>query len=262
MGFQPFPVFGRGLRRGFGRGNDGGEHTTSMQSRILNTQAASLIAYWKLDEISGTQANDSSSTGVHGVYTGAFTLNEPGIGDGSKSAKFGAAAGRVSLATNLALLDAVMDKTQGTLFLWAKVANAAIWTDANSRRALQLGADVNNRLILMRSAGGNNNELTVFHQAGGTTKTVNIPTSTLNWFSIALTWNKAADQVKAYFNGLQTGATQTGLGVWAGALASVQSAIADLSSAGSGNFWSGWLAHVAVWKVTLSDVEIRRLGIL
>lgn len=89
MGFKSFPIFGRGLARGLGRADDGGEHITPMAQRILAIKQSNLIGYWKLDETTGTTVRDSSPTGANGTYAGTFTLNQAGIGDGSKAVSFG-----------------------------------------------------------------------------------------------------------------------------------------------------------------------------
>lgn len=230
----------------------------AMANKIATTQAANLIGYWPLGETSGTTADDVSATNADGTYTGTITLAQPGIGDGSLSTNFG--GGRVSLATNLAALNTAMDKTQGTLFTWVRVTNASVWTDAVSRFMIELGADANNRVFMNKSA--TNNTFTLVHVAGGTTKQITILLPLLDWFSVALTWDKAADQVKGYVNGIQNGSTATGLGVWTGNLASGFSAIAEFNSAGTSNSWSGYLAHVALWKVALTAAEVARIGIL
>lgn len=258
MGFKPFPVFGRGLARGLGRADDGGEHITPMAQRILAIKQSNLIGYWKLDETTGTTARDSSPTGANGSYAGTVTLNQGGIGDGSKAASFG--GGRVSLATPIAALAAAFNPLKGTIFCWAKIANVGVWTDATSRFFFSLGADASNRVFLGKS--NINNTLAASHRAGGTAKTFNPATSTLNYFSMALTWDKVADQAKCYFGGIQNGATQNGLGVWVGTLFTTFTAIADFDSAGSANAHSGLEAHVAAWNEVLTADENAIIGIL
>ena len=256
-----FPVFGQPFGSRFGRGfSQSGNILVSMSNRILTTQPTNLIGYWPLQETSGTAADDVSVTNANGTYSGSFSLNQPGIGDGSRSVFLTDAAGRVSLATPLASLDAVMNKTLGTLFCWGKIINVAEWSTGNARRLVNLGADASNRILLARST--TNNLLTADYRAGGVVLSRTITSGSLDWFSIGLTWNKAADQAIAYYNGAQAGAILTGLGVWAGALASSFSAIGDISSAGTGNCWSDSEAHVALWKTALTAAEMARIGVL
>lgn len=140
------------------------------------------------------------------------------------------------------------------------MSGIGVWTDGISRILFELGADAINRVFLTKNSG--NNLLSTIHVSGGTTKQTDISTSTLNYFTLALTWDKVADQAKAYFNGIQRGPTLTGLGVWAGSLSSSFSAIADFTSAGSANSHSGLEAHVAAWNEVLSADENAMIGIL
>lgn len=237
-----------------------GGQSAPMSARILGTQAASLIGYWKLNEPSGTTADDVSTTNADGTYSGTFTLGQTGIGDGLTSTLFDGTSGRVSLATPLTSIDtAIGDKSKGTLFAWVKVASAGVWSDATIRGIVHLGADASNRFFINKN--NTTNELAFSHRAGATVKTVTTTLSTTAFFSVALTWDKVADEVKAYVNGAQVGTTQTALGVFAGTLASGFSAIGDSSSAGSQPF-SGNLAHVAAWKVALTATELLSIGVL
>lgn len=61
--------------------------------------ADSPLAYWKLDEPSGTSAADSSGNGRNGTYAGGSYLNEPSLVTGSTSSvAFDGADGRMTLA--------------------------------------------------------------------------------------------------------------------------------------------------------------------
>ncbi len=258
MPYQPWPILGRAFKRSMGGGGDGGSHITPMSARILTTQVANLIGYFPAQETSGTVADDISVTNADGAYVAPFALNQAGIGDGSRSVSY--TGGRVSLAANLAAIDTAFGtKSVGTMLAWCKVANAGVWTDATIRGIFHIGADANNRFFMNKNNTAN--ELAFSHRAGGTVRTITATFSSADWFSVALTWDKVADQVKAYINGAQVGATQTGLGVFAGTLNSGFSAIADSSSAGSQPY-SGFEAHVAAWKIALTTAEIARIGIV
>lgn len=86
-----------------------GNQLVPIATRILATQAANLIGVWKLGEPTGTTATDSSPTGANGVYSGTYTLDQPGIGDSSRATSFDGTSGRVSLAATLATLDTPFD---------------------------------------------------------------------------------------------------------------------------------------------------------
>lgn len=52
------------------------------EKSILNT--ANLVAYWPLDDSSGATAIDLGQNNFNGTYTGAVTLNQPGIVPGDQ----------------------------------------------------------------------------------------------------------------------------------------------------------------------------------
>jgi hypothetical protein len=227
---------------------------------IMATQAANLIFYQPLNELTGTTAKDLSTTKADGVYTAGFTLGQPGIGDGNTSVLFNGTTGVVSLATNLALLNTAMSKTEGTLMIWCRVLNAGVWTDATSDMAIEIGSDANNRVFLQKNAASNT--LIVNHFGGGTSKQISASLSVTTQFLYGVTWSNSADQFKMFVNGVQQAATLTGLGTWVGALASGFSAIGDFLSTGSGQPWNGYLAHAAMWKVALSAAEMASLAMV
>lgn len=224
--------------------------------RILSTQSSNLIGYWKDDENIGSTAKDSSATAADGAYGGTVTLGQPGIGDDSLSTLYG--GGRISLATPISTLNSAFVTTLGTLFCCARIINPSVWIDATTRVAFEIGADANNRVFLSKL--NTNNTLQISHRAGGTVKSASVTTSTTDWFSFGMTWDKANDQVIGYFNGAPMGAAVTGLGIWTGSLSSSFTAIGDFNSAGGGAPWSGYLGPVAAWKTALTAGEMARLG--
>jgi hypothetical protein len=223
---------------------------------ILTADPANLVAYWPLQEQSGSDALEVTATDANGAYAGSFTLSQPGPADYSRSVQF--VGGRVSLAAAVSALDAPFDPALLTLLLCARIPAAATWTDGISRFAASFGVNSTNRVTLFKHSA--NNRFTFRYAAGGVTTDVDLnAVATLNWFQAAITVDTVADQMKAYFNGSQVGTTQTGLGVWAGALASGFTALADFSSAGNLP-WSGYLAHIALWKSALPPAQVLRLA--
>lgn len=250
-GYPKYTVRGRGRVREAMSTN----WSINVANLIRNTNPGNLIGYWPLNDTTGTSAAEQINNNA-GTYAGTFTLASNPFGN-KNYASFG--GGRVSLATPLSAINTLFNTQAGTIACWIKMLNAGVWTDATARVFLEFGADANNRVFIQKTA--TNNQLQWSHRAGGTAKNVTLTTSApLTWFHVALTWNKTADTVKAYFNGLQTSTTQTSLGVWAGNLASGFTALADFSSAGSSPH-SGYAAHCVLYKADLSDTDIARLYI-
>lgn len=227
---------------------------------VLNTSPANLVAYWPLNETSGTNADDKqTSTNADGTYTGTFTLGQPGIGDGNTSVLFDGLTARVNLTDALAALNGAgkFNGAAGTISGFAKVSAVGVWTDTTTDYMAEFGADANNRVQLDKSA---NNTIQLAYRAGGTLTQIQATVSALTFFHFAITWNKAADQVMAFINGAQAGTTQTGLGVWAGVLAATFTGIGDFRSTSSSAPWNGWLAHIAMWNIALTPSQIATLA--
>ena len=223
-------------------------------------KALSPIAYWPLAEASGTTIVDESGNGRNGAYraSGEPLLGQTGIGDGRTAALFDGSNDYGNIYS--AAFAAAFNGPEGTAAVWGQVSAAAVWTDAATRRLLSLRVDANNRVLLEKSS--TNNQVTGFYIAGGTSKSVVFTTSApTTWFHFAITWSKSADQVKVYFNGAQVGATQTGLGVWAGSLDSANTTCGATDTTG-GNPWKGYEAHVAVWGGALSAAQIATLAVV
>jgi len=224
--------------------------------RVLETRP---IVYWLLDEKQGAVAYDwvAENGAQNGAHTG-ITPYQPGIGDGFASPYYDGVNDYTNIHT--ATFIGRFDGAEGTLVLWTKVGSAGVWTDGTDRRLVQLRVDIGNRIYISKTAA--NNTIDFVYQAGGTVETVALTSITaLTWMCFALTWSKSAGasgEVKAYYNGAQTGATQVGLGVWVGAL---NNAVTCLGAGGTGPFnpFDGYVAHGAIWNRALAPDAILRL---
>ena len=228
--------------------------------RIL---ALDPIAYWLLNERSGTIAYDWVSGRSVGAQNGTYARDTsvmgtgPGIGDGSIAPLYNGAADYTNIYS--ASLSAAFNCDEGTLLAWGRVA-AGTWTDGTRRDAVTLLTDGNNYIIVRKAAA--NNTLEWLYVAGGVVEYVGLGgLSSTSFFSFGLSWSASADEVRAYYNGAQTGATQTVLGVWAGAL-SANDTVVGATNQVPANPWSGYLAHCAIWDRALSPDEIADLAVV
>ena len=222
--------------------------------------ALAPIAYWPLAESSGTTIVDESGNGRNGVYraSGEPLLGQAGIGDGRTCPLFDGTNDFANVFS--ASLQGAFNSAEGTLALWFKVAAAGVWTDATTRRLMYFQADASNRVRFEKST--TNNQIAFVYTAGATAKSVLWNNAgPLGWQHIAITWTKSGDQMIAYQNGAQTGATQTALGTWVGNLAATTTAVGASDTTG-GNPWSGNLAHAAVWASALSAAQIATLAVV
>jgi hypothetical protein len=222
--------------------------------RIKYMRLASLVAYWRLNESEGSTAEDSSGNNFDGTVTGTG-WGQAGIGDGSTAPLFNGTNAWINVYST-GLRDA-FNPSAGTLFAWFRVSGVGVWSDGTTDYMVDFEADSDNRVILRKDSTSNK----VFggYKAGGTTKFVqDTITPDAGWHSLAVTWDTDADQVKVFLDGAQLGSTQTGLGTWAGNLASNGVTIGSLY--GTAMYWDGCLAHVALWDVALTPAEIAMLA--
>lgn len=230
---------------------------TSNLAYTNKVKALSPIAYWPLAESGGTTITDESGNSRNGTYA-AVTLGATGIGDGRTSATFDGATsvGNVFSAS----FQGAFGSAEGTVSAWCKVSAAGIWTDAAAHRVMRFAVDATNFVTIQKTSA--NNQLQWQYQAGGTANTrTKATTAPTDWIHVAITWSKAADEVKAYYNGVQEGATMNTLGVWVGSLAATTTCIGTSATAPAA-VWSGTLAHVAVWASPLSGAQIATLAVV
>lgn len=210
-----------------------------------------LLALWPLGEGAGTTAYDQSGNGCNGASIG-LTFNQAGIGDGGSSPLFvPASSSRINVFSSK--LASIFNGLEGTLVVWFKIRTASIWTDGAQRQFFIVAADSNNYIQISKAAG--NNGVNFAYKAGGTLSIL-VPTySALTWSFGAITWDKAGDKVIPYMNGIQQGATITGLGTWAGTLADGNCNISQ-----AGQLMDGNLAYAALWSTPLNQTQITALA--
>lgn len=154
-----------------------------------------------------------------------------------------------------AALNTDFDGAAGSIVAWLKVFDTGVWSDSYGRYVVRIAVDNGNQVYLAKTSA--DGTLKWGYVAGGTaiTTTKSGVTST-GWLHMAITWDKSADEVKFFLNGVKQGATQSGLGVWAGDLADDKCVIGAMDNTGD-SVWYGYLAHVAVWDKVLSERQIQ-----
>lgn len=214
---------------------------------------SSITALWGLLETAGTTAYDLVS-GRNGAYSGVALANT--TGPRGRPAPLWDGVNDTCNVYSAALASA-FSPGSGTLLIWCKVYNVGVWSDSTNDFAFQVGADnTSNYVRIIKTSTAS--RMQGSHVAGGTAKSVSTDVSSNpNWFLYAITWDKEVDQVKVYYNGVQSGATQTGLGIWSGSLGSNSCAIGAQSGGGS-QPWNGWLAYALLLNRAASAVEISK----
>jgi len=146
-------------------------------------------------------------------------------------------------------LNSIFDWGVGCIFVWAKIADASIWTDGVTRYVVRMRFDNASQFAIQKST--TNNQIFFLARIGGTFNDFSVSGFSENdWISLALTWDTgagASGEVIVYKNGIQTGTTKTGIGTPAEA-----SLGTNVTNLGAATFdpplqnWDGWLAYCAV----------------
>jgi hypothetical protein len=234
----------------------GGARATPYYEKVLAIQPTNLIQYLRLNETSGSAADDLSTEGNNGAYSAAIQLANAAGPDGVLCAHFD---GTAYVNVYSAGFNADFVGNELTVAAWIKVENLGIWTDGATRRVIGFeNVDGTNYFHLQKTT--TNNRLAGDIKMGGVAKAVNINSMTATgWFHIAMTISKMVDEYKLYINGAQSGTTQTGLGSWSGNLVSTQCNIGAYTQVPTFPF-IGWLAHSAIWKTALTPAEVLQLA--
>lgn len=232
--------------RGLGVGPAGG-----YAQKVLST---SPIAYWPLDETSGSNARCMVNPAQDGTYTGVTLANNSTGPFGTPAPYFDGANDHCDIYS--AALAAAFNGSEGSAVMWARVANAGVWTDGTHDYVLQLYVDADNA-VFMRKTDVNNSLLWRYEAGAVVESRTTAGHSDTDWIHMGITWSKTNDEVRPYKNGVQEGATMDTLGNWAGALSAVNCYIGAWAGL---NQWHGWLAHCAVWNRALGAGEIADLA--
>lgn len=220
--------------------------------RVLQTEMAHLIGYWRLNESSGAVVADSSPQGNDAVANG-ITWGAAGIGDGATAASWDGVSDHVALQS--AGLDAAFDGRTGTLLVWAKSAGWA----GTYQYALRLRGSSSDEIRLWRRA---ENTVRMQYTAGGSEVYVDAPVDLSEWVCFAMTWNDAAGEVRCYVNGEPVGAPLTGFGEWTSTSLGASHTCLGASLVTGANAWWGALGHLALWDAVLTPTQIADLAIV
>jgi len=116
------------------------------------------------------------------------------------------------------------DPHEGSLIVWAEIASA-VWTDSTERFIVYVSdPSAKERLMIYKTTV--NGQVSYAYEGNDVIKAVAVASgSPLGWTAYGLTWSLSGDKFIAYYNGAQTGSTQTGLGTWNGILGTASTVI-------------------------------------
>jgi hypothetical protein len=188
---------------------------------------------WRLVDISsGTAIPAAVNSARNGVLQGWDLQNTAGPVTGSLAPYSGGSGDYGNIYT--ANLSSAWNPNAVSIFGWAKRRVLAA-----NQRILQLQKDGDNYIYIYDTATA-----IKFRAVYGTTsKLPEIASTSLNWFSFALTIDKTADEMKHYLNGITPSTTGT-LGTWSAAGLAV--AAIGAASLVPANVWDGWIGYIAI----------------
>jgi hypothetical protein len=224
-------------------------------SKFIATQP---LLYFPLNESSGTAAINRGSLGTpaNGTYTGVDLANTAGPKTPFLAPYFDGVNDYVNIMS--AALDATYNGQLGTIACWYKMNDMSLWTDGVYHWFIRLDrAGAQNKIQLLKR-DVNNMLYWNYYANGVDTSITDITHADTSWHFMAMTWNLAADQMRAYLDGAQIGGTITGLGTWqAGNLDHANIGVQYLTPTYP---HKGWLAHAALWNRVLSPTELLALA--
>lgn len=227
-----------------------------IEERLLSLFNDAIVALWMQDETSGTAADDAGANNCDGVYADVSLADAV--------AQWGLPMPRYNGETSVmkpysAALEAAFSGAAGSLIVPAQMAPGA-WSDGAQRGLARFSYDDSNRVQIMKT--GTENQLYFNYRAAGTDKAVTDTSlaGTSDMFLASLTWDASAGasgEVKAYLNDAQVGATQTGLGTWAGATLNSNQCAVGAQIASPTNLHNGWLGPTIVLNraATLAEIQ-------
>lgn len=229
------------------------DHSAFYSARVLSVRPASHVAYWPLSERAVMPVWNYLDVAANGVLVNG-TRGLPGIGDGNFAYQFNGTNSVLNFYS--AAFASAFNGAAGTLALWFRFDPAAIFPPIATKSLLWLGSSFGNRVTLLVDTAG---RLAFYYIAGNILKSVVSAVLTAGaWYLAMLTYDGVANQMRAFLQGAQVGATQVALGTWLGAPVSTMCAVGATSPTGPAWF-PGSVAHLSVWNAALTPAEVASL---
>jgi lysophospholipase L1-like esterase len=221
---------------------------TGYQAQILRTGP---LAYWPLNETSGTVAKNLGSLGAaaNGTYSGPVLAQAAAPG-GGLAPRFDGTNKYVNVKT--AALDAAFSGAGsighvGSVSVWAKSTG---FTDGLQNYLLSFVVDGNNWIALHDPGSANNRFTMTKSNLGSRDECFRTDAFHTDWFNATMTWDNNNDRIRYYRDGALL-ETDVVLGTFtAGALLTGTIGYSSVS-------WVGNIAHVALWNRELTEAEIQ-----
>ena len=221
-------------------------------TKIATLFGADLLGHWPLNESRGCIAHDISENVKTGTNSPYLTFNDPGIGDGLTCSRFyRPSVTFIDTYQNGGLVPG-WNMDEGTIMAWGKMYDLADWSYDNQAYMFYISNQAGNKLgIGTFGAGGVGNRVGCYVSAEAVTNQNYVLVPHLDWFHLAFTWSKAANERKIYYNGAAVGSTLTCVGGYIDPFKIITFGKLQTSS-----YWNGWLAHAVMVNRPATAEEI------
>lgn len=214
----------------------------------------SPIAYWQLNEVSGTTIEDSSGNGYDGTYYGV-TLNQI---DGA-----GSTMGRAGLWDGLndwadvfsAGLASVYNSDKYTVILWFKAYDSAVWSGTAYKFIVSLRTETGGSTVSAQLLKNNAENQLLLTYANGNTFPTSAFSST-DWTFAAIVRDTSSNNEKWYLN--NTEINSQAASAWTKTI--TRASIGALNQAHAEYYFYGYIQHVAIFDTALSSDQIAYLA--
>lgn len=212
-------------------------------NRNLSNSATGLVAYYRMNEGSGTTTvNSAASTGIDGTLTNGPAWIASPVQFGANALSFDGADDNITVPD-----DNTLDISAAiTLEAWCYATKNSGTQNVISKSS----SGANNGYIFPRTGDGWSSVVIYFHIAGGW-RTLSAPYPSLNaWHHLAATYDGAS--INLYINGvLAANMAQTG------AITTNGNPLALGNQTGFSEYFGGYADEMRVWNVARTEAEIQ-----
>lgn len=208
--------------------------------------ADSPVGYWKLNEVSGTSAADSSGNGYNGTYSGGFTLGQT-IANVSGGVFLNGTSGIITLPAGTNMNVGTTWTAEGWTVLSSTTGPAAVlvekYTGGTNPVSVALGIAIDNTSGTYYAGGFYTGSAWVSAVGGQV-----VATGVVCYW--AITYDNS--NLRLYINGVLQAVTAT-----SGHLSSNDGWFIGVNNTGTAGFLKGCVGNVALYNTTLSAARIR-----
>jgi hypothetical protein len=225
--------------------------------KVLTIESANLVAYWPLNETSGTTADNYEGTAARdGTYSSDVSSigTTTGIGDGNTAPNLDGTNDYIDVVT--VSLQSAFDPNDGTISLWTKLASGT-WTDSSVDHWFTVHISSSNQIWIRKT--NTNNQYQYYHEGNNTPIFEGVTGASTAWRHYCMVWSVSGDYLKLYVDGSQVGATQTGLDTFSGTPTIMLIGAQNTTPVSP---MTGAIAHVSLWTTQVGESDIASLATL